>query len=318
MDRPIRYLVSLVDSVPESSKKKSSFTSIVQIVLTREEGNNYLLHSAISSHASMSVFSNALTLKFMEIPCIQHTPGPSLDMFHELLSDEPEILRKYDYLVMTSPYSAQVVGEALRKSGVGALVKNEYPNIAAVGKATQIALLQQGLMVDFVPTKANSETLSKELPFIDSPQRIHRVLYPTSTQAADTIEENLGKRKDVSFQVTRLDVYETVAPEDFTPCQLQQILFSEKNLACFGSPSSVNAWVSNVDTALKTSQLSEEDCKYVKGWNGNSLAVCIGSTTAEACLESERWVSGDIYYPKENPGMEGWANSCFEALGDLV
>lgn len=43
-------------------------------------------------------------------------------------------------------------------------------------------------------------------------------------------------------------------------------------------------------------------------------AACIGETTATAARE-QGWAEGSIYYPKENPGIEGWAAAVVEALG---
>jgi hypothetical protein len=52
--------------------------------------------------------------------------------------------------------------------------------------------------------------------------------------------------------------------------------------------------------------------------NGNVLAACIGTTSARAVLESGRWNAMDIYYPKENPGVDSWADSIVQACGDVL
>lgn len=42
--------------------------------------------------------------------------------------------------------------------------------------------------------------------------------------------------------------------------------------------------------------------------------ACIGETTATAARE-QGWEAGRIYYPQENPGIDGWAAAVVEALG---
>ena len=41
--------------------------------------------------------------------------------------------------------------------------------------------------------------------------------------------------------------------------------------------------------------------------------ACIGETTATAARE-QGWEEASIYYPKENPGIDGWADAVAEAL----
>ena len=64
----------------------------------------------------------------------------------------------------------------------------------------------------------------------------------------------------------------------------------------------------------------DEDAKKKLGpdGNGNVLAACIGTTSARACLESGRWHATDIYYPKEDPGVESWAQSAAQAVADTL
>ena len=93
----------------------------------------------------------------------------------------------------------------------------------------------------------------------------------------------------------------------------------EIDVACFGSPSSVEAWLKNIDRARGFEDL-DEDAKKKLGpdGNGNVLAACIGTTSARACLESGRWHATDIYYPKEDPGVESWAQSAAQAVADTL
>jgi hypothetical protein len=43
--------------------------------------------------------------------------------------------------------------------------------------------------------------------------------------------------------------------------------------------------------------------------------ACIGETTATAARE-QGWEEERIFYPKENPGIDGWAAAVVDALGE--
>lgn len=292
-----------------SSSLASSETDIftVTIALTREEGKNGKIMESIESHPTKKMLENSMKLNLIEMPCIEHADGPDLEAFQNMAEEDPSF-SKYDYIVITSPESAKVFGEAVKASDLSA-------KIAAVGKATKKALTEQGFQVEFVPSQANGESLAEELPPAHE-MRLNNILYPASAKAADTIQENLGKRKDASFRVHRLNTYDTVSIK-LSKEQLDTAMDDVK-IACFGSPSSVNGWLENVDRALGIEDLDEEEKKKTPGSQGNVVAVCIGTTTARRCLESGRWLANDIYYPARNPGLEGWTESCYTASGDVM
>lgn len=327
-------------NVTETAVQQSAAaTSTIRIALTREAGNNSKLLQAITDHPLVIEKDIHINLKLIEIPCIEFKPGgPDFDCFKKLLMN-PEILqRTYDYIVITSPESANVFYQAISSS------QHEYEQekvhvqtllptsiqIAAVGKATQRQLQKYGFPVHFVPSKADGETLATELPAItvrgmqseswnhDKKMNCTRVLYPASAKAADTIQKHLEtKRKDASFQVTRLNTYDTVAAvldktillefiqPSATESSYSTTPHTPTNIACFGSPSAVEAWLQNVDSVIHSNAYPI---------NGNVLAVCIGQTTATACQESKRWSPSEIFYPIKNPGIEGWAESCISAI----
>jgi len=229
-------------------------------------------------------------------------------------------LSKYDYIVITSPESAKVFADVLKKSDDShgdaiQKINSQKVQIAAVGKATKKTLTDLGIDVNFVPSKADGETLGKELPPVDK-VKLNRILYPASLKAANTIKDTLESRKDASFTVTRFNTYDTVAVK-YTDDQMD-VIMDDIQVACFGSPSSVDSWLKNVDRILGIEDLSDEDKKKAPGSNGYVVAVCIGNTTAKRCLESGRWNAMDIYYPKSDPGIKGWADSCFQAAGDIM
>jgi hypothetical protein len=86
-------------------------------------------------------------------------------------------------------------------------------------------------------------------------------------------------------------------------------------VACFASPEEVKQWVQDIDVTLGLEDVAEEDKRLA---NGDVMAACIGTETARVCLESGRWESRNIYYPKgQEDSVEGWAASAVQAVGDL-
>ena len=260
-----------------------------------------------------------LHLEMTELPCIEHAEGSDRSALTNLLSSGD--VASYDYVVITSPEAARVLRSAIDESTLGLSGFNNAVKVAAVGRATGRVLDKLGIDVEFVPSQANGETLSAELPPIGEDGSPTRVLYPASAKAGDDIREGLEARTQddedcAVFDFTRLDTYDTV-PATFTADQLSQI--DDVEIVCFGSPSAVKAWLRNIDVKGGYEGLDEEEKKKLgPEGNGNVVAACIGTTSARACLESGRWHAMDIYYPKENPGVESWAASIAQATGDIM
>lgn len=299
--RRLRLLSATTESLSENIVS-------LTIALTREPGKNDVIRNAINSHPSKEMLKSSLSVNLVELPCIQHASGPDLVTFQGIIQKDPT-LSQYQYILITSPESAKVFAENVDPS------HNIFPKIAAVGKATSKTLKQFGFSVDFVPSDANGECLADELPPV-SKLGLNNVLYPASAKAADTIKENLEKRKDASFRVVRMNTYDTVSAH-FSQDQLDMAL-DDVDIVCFGSPSAVDAWLENIDRALGIQNLDDDAKKKVSGCNGNVVAVCIGTTTAKKVLESGRWHPSDIYYPSVDPGIPSWASSCYMACSDVL
>ncbi len=299
------FISSTSHTSPLKATKSDLFT--VNIALTRESGKNEKLLQALEGHPTRKMLENTLKVNLVELPIIDHSEGPDFKTFEQLVIDDHD-LSQFDYVVITSPESAKTFAEIVQPS-------DSLPKIAAVGKATKKTLSNLGFEVNFVPSKANGEALANELPPADE-LRLNNILYPASLKAADTIQDILSKRKDASFRVERLNTYDTV-PVQYTEEQLTTVM-DDVHIACFGSPTAVDAWIDNVDRALGTSDLTDDEKRKAPGSNGNAVAVCIGGTTARRCLESGRWQANDIYYPSRDPGLNGWVDSCYSAAGDVM
>lgn len=82
--------------------------------------------------------------------------------------------------------------------------------------------------------------------------------------------------------------------------------------ACFASSEAVNEWLENIDAVVNG--VIDEDEKT----NGNVVAVCLSKDIANTCLQSGRWESRNIYYPKgDNSDISLWVDSAVQALGDV-
>lgn len=232
----------------------------ITVALTREDGKNGKLRTLLQQDDGLNI---------IELPCIEHGDGKD----YPLLKDH--LRQSWDYIAVTSPEAARILSTAWEDCG--------HP-IAAVGKATEKALQDFGMEVDFVPSKALACQLVKELPGSG------RVLYPASAKAKKVLQDGLKER---GFEVTRLNTYDTVSAN----WTAEQLLAAEGcQVVCFGSPSAIKGWMQNTRKEVK--------------------AACIGQTSADACYELG-WNPDDVFYP-EKPGMEGWVAAVKDATCALV
>ncbi|KAL7473381.1 hypothetical protein ACHAXS_013833 [Conticribra weissflogii] len=169
------------------------------VALTREEGKNDKLRRALTSSEKISE-----SVQVLEIPCIVHADGPDSERLVPTLSST-----QFDYVAITSPEAAKVLANAWNEAG-----RPKLGTVVAVGKATQDALVQNGIQVGFVPSKATAETLVKELPQSEaatSEGRKTTIFYPASAKAKNTLQIGLEER---DFDVLRLNTYDTVPAND--------------------------------------------------------------------------------------------------------
>lgn len=84
------------------------------------------------------------------------------------------------------------------------------------------------------------------------------------------------------------------------------------DIACFSTSDAVDEWLENIDAVVNGVIDAVEEI------NGNVVAVCLSKDVASACLQSGRWESRNIYYPKgDNNDVGLWVNSAVQALGDV-
>lgn len=277
----------LSETTPELSTAEggSLVSSRFVIALTREKGKNDKLKTLLLSDERIGQISDTagVAVQVHELPCIEHADGPDTEKLIPTLSTS-----QFDYIVITSPEAASVLASAWNEAG-----RPHLGMVAAVGKATEEALTESGIDVAFVPSKATAATLVKELPpsrMAVEEGRATTVFYPASAKAQDTLQTGL---EDRGFNVLRLDTYDTV-PASWNAEQI--LLAQSATVACFASPSAVQAWLENT-ADFETPR---------------ALASCIGETSATACRK-HHWKEENIFFP-EKPGVDGWAMAVADAL----
>ena len=102
------------------------------------------------------------------------------------------------------------------------------------------------------------------------------------------------------------------------------------DVACFVSPVAVASWLDNIDEELDVpDDISDDDRRKLP--NGDVKAACACAETARVCLDTGRWISNEIYYPrggidsdiKNSEGassvdLEEWATWITQAAGDAM
>ncbi|XP_019084465.1 PREDICTED: uroporphyrinogen-III synthase, chloroplastic-like isoform X4 [Camelina sativa] len=96
----VAYPILIRNSVSPSLSSSSSVgksNSIPQVVVTRERGKNNQIIKALEKHGISS----------LELPLIQHAPGPDFDRLASVLTD-----KSFDWIIITSPEAGSVFLEA--------------------------------------------------------------------------------------------------------------------------------------------------------------------------------------------------------------
>mmetsp|Transcript_93884 Transcript_93884/g.265205 ORF Transcript_93884/g.265205 Transcript_93884/m.265205 type:complete len:344 (+) Transcript_93884:46-1077(+) len=255
----------------------------LRIALTREDGQNGKLRDLLLKRLD-DLPPGAVDL--VELPCIEHGPGPNLEELDVRLSSLAAGELPMDSVVLTSPEAARVFLQAWGRAAKERVGSPLPVPVACVGRGTSAVAQEAGMRVDFEPSVANAETLAAELPERLGP----RVLYPASAQAQDTLQNGLRAR---GFVLERLNSYVTRGVQELGAEDVA--LMEEVAIATFGSPSAVKAWAHH--------------CR-----RGQAVAACIGGTSRKAA-ETEGFAR--VLAP-EQPGMEGWASVVVAAVRELL
>jgi uroporphyrinogen III methyltransferase / synthase len=194
-----------------------------------------------------------------------------------------------DWLIFTSANAVNYFMRAFFSQGVDARRLGRV-RIAAIGKATAIALGRFHLMPDFIPQRSTSLDLVEELGRAYDLNGC-KILLPRSSIAPVELPESL---EALGAQVEAVTVYE-ILPAEPNPQALAALLNAEMDVVTFFSPSAV--------TGL-AARLAQEGSQLAQVLAGITVA-CIGPTTAQAGRE----LGLQITLVPDTPGVEGMLNA---------
>lgn len=152
--------------------------------------------------------------------------------------DAADVVGGYDWIVFTSPTGVRVFFDVLRSCGKDVRSLASLC-IAAIGMGTKKELADRNLIVDFVPSVYDGDTLGKELA-----QRVKkgdRILIPRASAGNQKLVEQL---EEAGAVVDDIPIYDTVdARQDLVD---EAALFEQNKIDCavFTSASTVRGFVS--------------------------------------------------------------------------
>jgi len=185
------------------------------VVLTRDEDGNRRWAEELARRG----------LATLSAPMIKTVPAHLTAEITTALQN----LRKFDWLVLTSPRAVKILKQLMRETGAHTV---NTPPVAAVGPGTAAAARRAMLPVRFIAEPATAETLAADL----TPVAGRRILVVRANLAGSACAQNLTNR---GADVTDLILYHTR-----TLCSPNQELESRLQagqIRCFtfASPSSI-------------------------------------------------------------------------------
>ena len=221
-----------------------------RVLVTRSRSQASRLCSLLEQSGANSV----------ELPTIQVGP---LDDFSELDATLKKVA-DYKWVIFASANAVESIFERLELQGKDARAL-AGTTIGAIGPATSQALARRGITADFVPSRAVSEVILKELSGRD--WKGVSVLLPSADIGRDELEKGLA---DMGAQVNRLAAYRNIPVQGVSDLAKQAFL-DGVDVVTFTSSSTVRNLVEMLDGDLATIQAS--------------FIACIGPVTAATARE---------------------------------
>jgi uroporphyrinogen-III synthase len=166
-------------------------------------GKRIVVTRARSQASSLVAALAELGAEVIELPTIEIVPLESYEALDEALRS----LARYQWLIVTSANTARVLGERLTALE---LDPAEWCGLrrVAIGSATALAMMEQGMTADIVPKQYVAESLVAEL---SDQMNGSRILLARASVARDVIPDELTRRGAI---VDVVDAYRTVIPHD--------------------------------------------------------------------------------------------------------
>jgi len=190
-----------------------------------------------------------------------------------------------DWLIFTSANAVNYFMQAFYRQGYDARRLGRV-RLAAIGKATALALRRFHLMPDFIPQRSTSLDLVEELSAA-YPLDGRKILLPRSSIAPDELPQSL---QALGARVEQVTVYKVI-PVEPNPEALDTLLTGNLDVAAFFSPSALTGLAAH---------LAQDGCLIGEILRGITVA-CIGPTTAQAARE----LGLQVDLVPDTPGVEG-------------
>jgi uroporphyrinogen-III synthase len=185
-------------------------------ISTRPLNQNALLEELLTTEGA----------KLLKMPTIEIQPV----IWDETKMGIISTANEYNWLVFTSTNGVQFFFEKL-KSLNGIVELPLTIKIAAIGEQTALKLYEYGFQATFVNPSNSSEELAKVL--INEVQTTDKILLVLGNLARGTMADILSHK----VQCTRLDVYQTVMPQQFEEKHIQTIVNDQYEMIILTSPS---------------------------------------------------------------------------------
>jgi uroporphyrinogen-III synthase len=179
----------------------------------------------------------------IELPVIEIVPPDSFEPLENALRQ----LGDYDWLILTSANTVQVVAERSQLLGVGLAAFKNLKTVA-IGSATASAMAEQGIKVDLVPDRYVAESVVDALENRVSGSRI---LLARARVARDVIPEALTK---AGARVDVVDAYQTIVPLGSE--QKVREIFGPNRYAIDAVTFTSSSTVKNLVTLLKQAEVA--------------------------------------------------------------
>jgi uroporphyrinogen III methyltransferase / synthase len=252
-----------------------------RIVITRAPGQSRELVSALES-------KGATVLVF---PLVAFAPPDDWGRLDEQL----QRLSGFDAILFLSRNAVRYVFERCRELAIEfEAVPSNRPFVATIGPATEQALKEEGISVDYVAKGHTSESLAREL---GGRLAGKSVFLPRGNRGDEQLPDAL---RQAGVRVTEVVAYRTFAPRDVSPSILAGIRAGSVDTVVFFSPSAFH----NLCELLGRTELVEisERVQF----------AAIGPTTARAICELGARVAVEAADPSAASMVDALA-ACFES-----
>ena len=225
-------------------------------------GKSIVVTRARSQSSDLAARFEALGAYVVEAPAIR------VRLLPENITSDERVSSRWDWIVFASQNGVDSFFTALRSGGRDARSLSTT-KVAAIGEATAAALLANGIVADFQPSRATSAVLAEELPRVSGAC----VFLPSSSLADDQLAQALRKR---GGHVEQVVAYETL-PEPLDEERLRQVL--DADAITFTSASTAR----NLRTALGEAQLpASVKLVSIGKQTSDSVNDCFGRVDAQA------------------------------------